>query len=167
MIPQTLYNMNLFIDGISFAGVATQVTPPKLKIKAEEYRGGGMDAPIKMDLGLEILEANFSLSTLAPQALQCFGVADQSAFNGVFRGALRDHKGAVQACILTMRGMLTEVDMGDWKPAEKAESKFTLACSYYKFELDGALLYEIDPLASVRVIDGRDQLTAIRVALGL
>lgn len=166
MIPQTLYNMNLFIDGTSFAGVATQVTPPKLKIKAEEYRGGGMDAPIKMDLGLEALEANFSLCHLAPQALQFFGIADQTIFNGVFRGALRDHKGAVQACILTMRGMLTEVDMGDWKPAEKTESKFTLSCSYYKFELDNVILYEIDPLASVRIINGRDQLTAVRIALG-
>ena len=42
MIPQTFYNLNLFIDGMNFAGIATQVTPPKLKIKAEDYRGGGL-----------------------------------------------------------------------------------------------------------------------------
>ena len=77
MIPQTLYNLNLFIDGVNFAGIATQVTPPKLKIKAEDYRGGGMDAPIKMDLGLEALEANFSLSGMSVEALRFFGLADQ------------------------------------------------------------------------------------------
>ena len=90
MIPQTLYNLNLFIDGVNFAGIATQVTPPKLKIKAEDYRGGGMDAPIKMDLGLEALEANFALSGISIDALRLFGLADQSAFNGVFRGGQTD-----------------------------------------------------------------------------
>ena len=70
MIPQTLYNLNLFIDGVNFAGIATQVTPPKLKIKAEDYRGGGMDAPIKIDLGLEALEANFALSGISVDQLR-------------------------------------------------------------------------------------------------
>ncbi len=93
MIPQALYNLNLFIDGVNFAGIATQVTPPKLKIKAEDYRGGGMDSPIKMDLGLEALEANFSLSGMSVEALRFFGLADQSAFNGVFRGAFRTTRG--------------------------------------------------------------------------
>ena len=167
MIPQTLYNLNLFIDGVNFAGIATQVTPPKLKIKAEDYRGGGMDAPIKMDLGLEALEANFALSGISIDALRFFGLADQSAFNGVFRGAFRTHKGEVQSCVVTLRGMLTEIDMGDWKPSDKAETKFSLACSYYKLELDGLLIYEIDPIASVRIVDGLDQLADIRAALGL
>lgn len=78
MIPQTLYNLNLFIDGVNFAGIATQVTPPKLKIKARDYRGGGMNAPIKMDLGLEALEANFSLSGISVEALRFFGLAGRA-----------------------------------------------------------------------------------------
>lgn len=91
---------------------------------------------------------------MSVEALRFFGLADQSAFNGVFRGAFRTHKGEVQSCVVTLRGMLTEVDMGDWKPSEKAETKFSLACSYFKLELDGLLIYEIDPIASVHIVDG-------------
>lgn len=56
MIPETFVNFNLFVDGTTFASAATSVTPPKLKIKTDEHRGGGMDAPVKMDMGMEALE---------------------------------------------------------------------------------------------------------------
>lgn len=167
MIPQTLYNFNLFIDGTSFAGLATQVTPPKLKIKTDDYRAGGMDAPIKLDLGMEALEAGFTLGSAAKEALQFFGIADQTGFNCVFRGALKNQKGEVVAAVMTCRGMLTELDQGDWKPGDKSESKYSIALSYYKFELDGDVIYEIDPLNSVRIVDGVDQLAAIRAAIGV
>ena len=46
MIPQTLFMMNMFVDGMSFAGDVPTLSLPKLKIKTGEYQGGGMDAPI-------------------------------------------------------------------------------------------------------------------------
>ncbi|MCF3993620.1 phage major tail tube protein, partial [Pseudomonas aeruginosa] len=35
MIPQTLTNTNLFIDGVSFAGDVPSLTLPKLAVKTE------------------------------------------------------------------------------------------------------------------------------------
>ncbi|MNJ22116.1 Phage tail tube protein FII [compost metagenome] len=57
--------------------------------------------------------------------------------------------------------------MGDWKPGDKAEIKHNVAVTYYKLEVDGRLVYEIDPLGMKRVINGVDQLAAQRSALGL
>ncbi|GAA5785120.1 phage major tail tube protein [Chitiniphilus shinanonensis] len=167
MIPQTLYNFNLFVDGRLFAGVATQVTPPKLKLKTEEHRGGGMDAPVKMDLGMEAMDASFAMLGASRDVMKFFGLANQTAFNGVFRGAWKDQKGAVVPAVITLRGLLEEVDSGDWKPGEKAETKFSVACSYFRYELDGRVLYEIDPVNMVRVIDGVDQLAEVRAAIGM
>ena len=167
MIPQTLTNFNLFVDGKGFAGLASQVTLPKLKIKSEEFRAGGMDAPVKMDLGLEAMEAGFTMTGVAKDVLKFFGLADQTAFNGSFRGAFRDQKGAVVPAVITFRGMLEEVDMGDWKPGDKTETKFNAALSYYKLEVEGATVYEIDPIGMIRIIDGTDQLTEIRAAIGM
>jgi uncharacterized protein len=167
VIPQTFYNFNLFVDGTSYAGVASQVTLPKLKLKTDDHRGGGMDAPVKMDTGMEALEAGFSMTGVSKDALRFFGLADQTAFNGVFRGAFKDQKGAVVAAIATFRGLLHEVDMGDWKPGEKADTKYNVGCSYYKLEVDGKAIYEIDVVAGTRVIDGKDQLAAVRQAMGI
>ena len=54
-------NFNLFVDGKGFAGQIEEFTPPKLTLKTEEFRAAGMDAPIELTMGLEKLEASFSL----------------------------------------------------------------------------------------------------------
>ena len=48
MLKDTLKNMNLFVNGKGYAGVIDEITLPKLTVKTEEYRGGGMDMPIDM-----------------------------------------------------------------------------------------------------------------------
>ena len=56
MIPETLANLNLFVDGQSFQGDVTSLTLPKLTLKTEEHRAGGMDMPIELDMGMEKME---------------------------------------------------------------------------------------------------------------
>ncbi|NWA25762.1 phage major tail tube protein [Pseudomonas gingeri] len=167
MVPQTLYNTNLFVDGINFAGEVPSLSLPKMTIKTDEYRGGGMDVGIEMDQGMEKMEASFSTKGVRREAMSKFGLADQTGFNSVFRGSFKGQKGATTAVIATLRGMLKEVDPGDWKPGDAAEMKFSIAISYYKLEVGGRLMYEIDAINCVRVIDGVDQLAQVRRDLGL
>ncbi|WP_017517029.1 phage major tail tube protein [Pseudomonas nitroreducens] len=167
MVPQTLYNTNLFVDGVSFAGDVPSLSLPKLTVKTEEYRAGGMDAPIEMDQGLEKLEASFSAKGVRREALKLFGLADQTAFNATFRGSFKGQKGITTAVVCTLRGLLKEVDPGEWKPGGEAEFKFAIAASYYKLEVGGRVMFEIDPVNCVRNINGVDQLAAVRADLGL
>lgn len=167
MIPQTLTNMNLFVDGVSYAGVVSELSLPKIKRKTEELRNGGMDAPIKIGTGMEMMEASFSVSGMTPEILKQFGLADDTAFNGVFRGAYKDQKGDVVSVVATLRGLIEEIDFGSWKAGDKAESKFTLAPSFYKLEVGGQTIYEIDPIGMVRIVNGTDELAAERAAIGL
>ncbi|KVM69848.1 phage tail protein [Burkholderia ubonensis] len=167
MVPETLNNMALYVDGRGFAGRSPEVNPPKLKLKTEDYRAGGMDAPVKVDQGMEALQASFSMGSLERDVLKFFGLADGNAFNGTFRGAFRDTKGKVKAVAAIMRGMLSEYDPGSWKPGDKSEVKYTVELSYYKMEIDGAVVHEFDVLNMIRVIDGVDQLADVRKALGM
>ncbi|GAB7533650.1 phage major tail tube protein [Pseudomonas sp. 3A(2025)] len=167
MTPEILFNTNLIIDGVSMAGDVPQLTLPKISVKAEAYRAGGMDAEIDVDMGLQKLESSFSTNGMRREALKFVGLADQTAFNGSFRGAFKDQKGGWKGVVATLRGMAREVDNGDWKPGEKAEIKFALSVSYYKLEIDDRLIYEIDPVNGVRVIDGVDQLSRMRTILGI
>ncbi|MFJ4132389.1 phage major tail tube protein [Pseudomonas cyclaminis] len=167
MIPQVLYNTNLFVDGINFTGDVPSLGLPKLAVKTDEYRGGGMAGPIEMDVGLEKMEATFTTNGVRREAMKFFGLADQAAFNGVYRGSFKGQKGQTTAVVATLRGMLKEVDPGDWKPGDKAEFKYSIAVNYYKLEIAGRLIYEIDMVAAIRVIDGVDQLASMRSDLGL
>ncbi|WP_367863243.1 phage major tail tube protein [Pseudomonas guariconensis] len=167
MIPQTLANLNLFVDGVSFQGECTSLTLPKLTLKMEEHRAGGMDIPVEMDQGMEKQEAAFTTTGVRRESLKFFGLADGTAFNGTFRGAFKGLKGKITPVVVTLRGSLKEVDMGDWKSGDKAEFKHSVAVTYYKLEVEGRVIYEIDPLGMKRVIDGVDQLASQRQALGL
>ncbi|MER2298415.1 MAG: phage major tail tube protein [Pseudomonas sp.] len=167
MIPETLANLNLFVDGISFQGDVPSLTLPKLTMKMEEHRPGGMDIPVELDMGMDKLEASFTTTGVRREALKFFGLADGTAFNGTFRGAFKGLKGAIKPVVVTLRGTLKEIDMGDWKPGDKAEIKHGISPTYYKLEVDGRMVYEIDALGMKRVIDGVDQLAAQRSALGL
>lgn len=167
MIPEMLTNCVMFVDGVSFSGDVPSMTLPKLSVKTEEYRGGGMSGPVDMPTGLEKLEAAFTTNGVRKEALKFFGLADQTACNLVFRGSFKGQKGTVKSVTVTLRGSLKEVDMGDWKPGDKAEIKHAVAVTYYKLEIDGRVMYEIDFANMVQVIDGVDQLAAERSALGL
>jgi len=59
-LPSTLKNFNLFNDGASYMGIAEEIKLPKLKRKMEAYRAGGMNGPVKVDLGQEGLEMEFT-----------------------------------------------------------------------------------------------------------
>lgn len=165
-IPETLVNFNLSVDGKGYAGIVQSATTPKLVLKVEEYRAGGMDAPIDIDQGMEKLDVSFDLNGWQKDTLVFFGLANGSAFNGVLRGAFRDTGGIVKALVITVRGLLKSVDPGDWAAGDKGMTKFDVNCRYYKAEVDGQVLYEIDPIAGIRIINGVDQLVAVRAALG-
>lgn len=167
MIPEVLSNCLLYVDGVSFAGDVPTLTLPKLTQKNDDYQGGGMSGPIELATGMDKMEAAFTTNGVRREALKYFGLADQTACNAVFRASFKGLKGQVKAVVVTLRGGLKEVDMGDWKPADKAEIKHAMKLVYYKLEIDGRVMYEIDFLNMIQVIDGVDQLAAERSALGL
>lgn len=167
MIPEILFNTNLFVGTTSFQGDVPSLTLPKFKRKLEPFRGGGMDAEIDMDVGLEKLDAAFVTTGVRKESMSKFGLVDQNTFEGTFRGAFKGQGGVVKAVVATIRGMLTELDPGDWAPGAKAEFKYSVNCTYYKLEVDGEAWFELDPVNSIRIVDGVDQLASMREALGI
>lgn len=167
VIPQTLFNTTLFVDGVSLQGDVPTFDLPKVTIKTEAYRGGGMDGEIDQDMGIEKLDGAFTTNGIRRETLQHFGVFDATSTPLVFRAAFKEQKGKVVPVVATVRGLVKEIDTGSWAVGSKAEIKHTINCSYYKLEVDGRVIYEIDPVNMVRVIDGVDQLAAVRTALGV
>ncbi|MEE8875069.1 MAG: phage major tail tube protein [Pseudomonas helleri] len=128
---------------------------------------GGGSAGLVVFMGLEKLEASFTTNGIRREVLKYFGAFDQTGFNASFRGAFKGQKGTVTGVVATLRGGLREVDPGEWSAGSKAEFKYAVDVTYYKLEIDGRVMFEIDPINCVRVIDGVDQLAAVRSALGL
>ena len=162
-----LKNINLFVDGVGYANRVDEFDPPKLTVKTEEFRAGGMDAPLEIDMGMEKLESTITMSLADREALKRFGLSAGNLTQLELRGVQGDELGDDQAVIHYLRGQVKEVDWGTWKPAEKAPCKLMVAVRYYKLEIAGETIHEIDVPNMVRIIDGVDQLEGQRQALGL
>ena len=167
MLDDILKNMALFVDGRGYAGNVEELTLPKLTLKTEEFRNGGMDAPIEVEMGMEKLESEFTLTRFDKNVLKLFGLAPGQLTPLTIRGAVISDDGTQTAVVVNLQGLVREMDPGNWKPGEKATLKIMLALRYYKLTHGGDIVHEIDIPNMVRTIGGVDQLSAVRSALGI
>ena len=168
-MPHTLKNFNLFLNGNNYAGLVDEVTPPKVSIKNEEHRAGGMDGPIPMDMGTEELSLEMTLSENNADALNATGILNAKETQFTLRGAMNNDAspGDTKAIVINCRGGISEADLGSWKSGDKTQLKLTAKLKAYKLTIDGQVIYDIDLMTLKRVIDGVDQLESIRAAIGL
>lgn len=159
-------NFNMFIDGRGYAGQADEFNPPKLTLVTEEYRAGGMDAPIDLTMGMEKLTCDWTMKSYDRDVLSLFGVKEGVVVPVTVREALESFDGTVTPVVRNCRGKITELDEGTSKPGEAAALKVTMSLVYYKMTHGGRVIHEIDVENNVRIINGVDQLAEIRSALG-
>lgn len=169
-MPRKLKNMNMFNDGTSYMGVAKSATPPPLSRKMEGYRGGGMNGPVKADLGWSDDGIQFEWKTggLDLIVLKQFGMIKADGVMLRFAGAYQqDDTGIVDAVEIVVRGRHETIDMGEAAAGEDTEHSITTTCTYYKLIVNGEVLIEVDLLNFVEIIDGVDMLAEQRKAIGI
>ena len=84
----------------------------------------------------------------------------------VFRAAQQNSRGGVQAIRMDIRGRVKSIDWGEWKSGERVPNKAMIAVRYYKLEIDGRTIHEVDAENMIRIVNGVDMMARIRQALG-
>ncbi|WP_458371383.1 phage major tail tube protein [Pseudomonas lactis] len=169
-MPRKLKNLNLFNDGNSYLGLVKSLTLPSLGRKMEAYRGGGMNGPVKADLGMSDDGIQFEWKTggLDLISLRQFGAVNASSVALRFSGPYQqDDTGEVSNVEVVVRGRHETIEMGDAQPGEDTEHSMTTTCSYYKLTVDGEEIIEIDLLNFVEKVNGVDMLEKHRPGMGI
>ncbi len=165
--PRVLKNMNLFVDGRGYAGRVDEIELPKLTLKTEEHRAGGMDLPVEIDLGMEKLESTMTISDFDPEVFRLFGLLDRQDTPITVRGAIQRQGEPAQPVVIAMRGGWKEIDSGTWKPGDKSTLKVSAALNYFRLSINAQEVVEIDAKNMLRRIGGTDQLASIKNAIGI
>lgn len=160
-------NLTINVDGRGYAGQLDEFNAPKLVQKVEEFRAGGMNAPIELNMGMEKLEADFSLIQYSKDVLSLFGMVDGAQVPLTVREALESFDGTITPVVHVMRGKLKEVDPGTSKAGELNPIKFSIALSYYRLQHGPTVAQEIDVENMIHFVNGVDVLAAQRSALGI
>lgn len=162
-----LKNLNLFVDGRGYAGQLTEYNAPDLTLAIEDFRGGGMDGSVPLDMGMEALTASFTLIRYSMDVLSLWGVAESEKVPFMVRGALVSYDETVTPLVHQMRGRIVSLERGGWAPGQQNTLTCNLALDYYKETHGGVVISEIDVVNMVRIVGGVDHLAAQRAALGV
>lgn len=164
--PEKLKQADLYIDG-RWCAEHTAVTLPKLNRKLEEFRGGGMNRPVKVDMGGEALEAEWTCGGWVREIIRGFGATSIDGQRMRFVASVQDDStGAVHSWEAVIGGRHEEIDMGEAKPGEDTEMKGKTAVAFFSLTRDGEELVYIDVLGMIERYGGTDIMAAHRTALG-
>lgn len=161
-----LKHFDLFVDGVGHAGEIEELQLPTLAITEEDFRAGGMDIPIGIDMGMEKMEVSFTLSGPSKNALSLFGLAGGAQTQFTARGSLESFGGVKTPVAVAMRGKIKSIEPGAWQGGQKSSFAFSVSLTYFRYEQAGESLIEIDAINMIRIINGVDQLAEHRANIG-
>ena len=169
-LPRKLKHLNVCNAGNNWQGLVESITLPKLTRKFEKYRGGGMAGGVDIDMGLDdgALDTEFTVGGTEALLFKQLGTATVDGVQLRFTGSIqRDDTGEVQAVELVVRGRHKEVDSGEWKTGESNSTKVSSVNCYAKLTINGEVLYEVDAINMIEIVDGVDLMEEHRNAIGL
>lgn len=167
-MPRKLKGFNLFQNGENFVGQVAEVTLPKLTRKMEDYQGGGMGGPIKVDFGQEAIQLEWTCGGFMKSVLQQYGITKHDGVLLRFAGGYQaEDSTGVDAIEVVIKGRHSEIDLGTAKVKEDTAFKVTTVASYYKLTVNGEEVIELDFVNMIEKINGNDLLASLRNALGL
>ena len=166
--PRVLKNFTVFVNGRGSAGLCDEITLPDVKIKTEEFRAGGMDAPTELDMGMDKMMAKFSFADPDPTTMTLVGLRSGNSARLVAKGSfVRDSDAARVAVVAELVGRINSYSPGNWKAGDKNANAYEMSVNYYKLTVGGVSVFEIDVENMIRLIGGVDQLAGIRADIGL
>ena len=114
-LPKILKDFNLFGDGNNWAGQIPELTLPELARRMVEYEGGGMDGPIEVDHGQELMEFEWTAGGMIVDGLfDTFGSPVHDAAMLRFDGSYEsDEDGGTIPVEIVVRGRHKTIGMGD------------------------------------------------------
>ncbi|KAG0188575.1 hypothetical protein DFQ28_004620 [Apophysomyces sp. BC1034] len=167
-LPSKLKGFNLFQNGENFVGKVAEITLPKLTRKMEDWQGGGMSGPIKVDFGNEGIQMEWTAGGFMKSVLQQYGITQHDGVLLRFAGGYQaEDSTSVDAIEIVIKGRHSEIDPGTAKAKEDTAFKVTTVASYYKLSINGENIIEIDFVNMIERINGNDILATLRTAIGL
>lgn len=164
-----VFNARVYIDGTDFIAKAEEVDLPKVKFKFADTGGLGLYGEAELPTGLDKLEARLKFNSMYPEFVAI--AADPfTARTVIVRASKQDWttQGMVREVPLKaeLRGFFKESDSGKFKKANASEMEATMSLYYYKLEIDGNEVLEIDVFNNIYKVYGEDKLATYKNNIG-
>ena len=162
-LPQIIKNFTAFIDGVGMAGRLEEGELPKVALVTEEITLAGMGGTVDASMGLlEKMESSLTMVGLSSDFTRMIGAEDGAL---TLRGSISDGS-ETQAAVFQMRGLFKDVEFGTMKRKDKGSTKLGVTLNYFKANIAGVDVLEVDVVNNVFKVHGVDKFAADNAALG-
>ncbi|MCP5230654.1 MAG: phage major tail tube protein [Zoogloeaceae bacterium] len=165
--PSTVTHYHLLVGPTESLAGKAEATPAELKLIMQDYSSGGMAGTVKIpDGSVEPIEQGFKLFEINAAVLSTFGIRDGVHNQFILRMAQRAPGGAVTTVQMTMRGILYSYKLSELKAKQIASVDCMVSCDYYRLDLGGVAIHEVDVERGINIVNGKDLMADVRQALG-
>lgn len=148
----SIINANAYLGTTKLAGKIEEVELPAVKLKTEEVQALGVFGTTEIPVGMEKMEAKFKWNAIYPDEwkkespMKSTRVIVKSSMMVVDSTGVKKHSKVTA----TIGGIFKELPTGTIKPGEKMDgAEHLMAVSYYKLEVDGVTVCEVDVLNNI------------------
>lgn len=163
-LPRVLKNFNFYLDGESYAGRADSITLPNIASVVESHRAGGMNGPVEIELGLELMTLQVVISDYDPNLIAKYNTPNLPV---TLRGSFQAQGQKAEPVIINARGLHKGLEFGQWQGGSKSTATLNYSLNYFRYRQKDVEYAEIDLLNMVQKIGGVDQLANDRANIGL
>lgn len=161
---------NVYLDGTSFLGKASEVNLPDLKFKMTSHNALGMFGAIELASGLEAMTATIKMNGLYKEFQKILSdpftsrilmvYSNQETWTGAGRTAQ-------EQVVLTLVGTPKGAPLGTFKQHEAVDATGEFSITAAKLEIAGETVFEVDVLNNIFKVDGNDLLADYRANLAI
>lgn len=153
------------LDGHGYVGKGYFKEPDiTFKTESDENDFIGLDQIV----GVNALSASMTLTEFAPETLKLLGICSGNRKRFIGRGSFDTPDCTAKSYKVTVEGLITEIPGAEIKPGRFSNREFKLgSIIYYRLEIGGEVIWEIDRNNHVFTVNGNDQMAQHRTNAGL
>lgn len=165
-----VYDANVYINNSSKHGLASEVTCPDISAVMTDYKALGMVGSAEFFNGFDKMEAIIKWTYPDNEAKkQCANFL--KAVDIMVRSSKAEYDtGGISAekpVVIYLKGYPKKHSGGAYKMKEDTEVESVFSVLYYKEEIDGDVIVELDVLNNIYKVGGEDLLAERRQNLGI
>ena len=165
-----LTNANVYLDGNSLLGKAEEFSLPDLVSKMAEHKALGMAGTFEFWSGFEKMESKIKWNSFYPDVIKKTANPTK-ALQMQVRASLNSYDSsgltAEDPVVAFLTGTFKKNTGGNFKQHDNVEKEDMLNITYFKLEIKGQTIFEVDALANIYIVDGVDILAKYRANLGI
>ena len=170
MVVNKVFDANVYINDASTHGMASEVSCPEVSAKMDEYPALGMYIPVSLPNGIEAMELSIKWTMPSNEVMIAMANSMQAVDLAIFSSkAVFNNSGKVeeQKIAINVRGFPKKHQGGSFKAREDSEFENTIAVFYYRIEVNGQEIMEVDAMNNIYTVDGVDMLEQRKANLGI